>query len=67
MYACTSKAAAVEMTLNISQLRVGGGWCLPVKCTPPDYLTARYRASSFPLPGESWTHLAKGVIQNRVG
>lgn len=44
---------------------VGGSWCLPVKCTPPTYLAARYHAGIFPLTGKSSTCFAKSVIKTK--
>ena len=43
------------------QPEVAGGWRLPVTYAPPDCLTVRWQASSFPLPGKSCTYLAQGV------
>lgn len=47
---CKYTAAIIETTVHNCQLMVGGSWCLPMKCTQPNYLATRYYASAFPLP-----------------
>lgn len=65
MYACKSSAFIIGKNSEHCQLMVGGSWCLPVKYTLPIYLTARYHAGVFPLPGKSSTCFAKSVIKTK--